>query len=79
MAGSALEKLRSAALGLTERERAELAHDLVASLDGPAEIDAEQAWEAEIRRRIAEIDTGAAELIDRGELRRRMRARAGGA
>jgi hypothetical protein len=40
--------------------------------------DAEEAWEVEILRRIAEIDSGAAELIDRDELRRRMRARVRG-
>ena len=78
MAGSTLEKLRTEALLLPEAERAELAHSLVLSLDGPADADAEQAWEAEIRRRLAEIDAGTAELIDREELRRRMRARMSG-
>ena len=33
------------------------------------------AWDAEIRRRLAEIKAGTAELIDREELRRRMQAR----
>jgi len=56
-------------------ERAELAHSLVVSLDGPAEEDAESAWDAEILRRLAEIESGTAELVDRDELRRRMRAR----
>ena len=75
MSGIALEKVRSEALSLPEAERAELAHDLVASLDGPADSDAENAWDAEILRRLAEIDSGTAELIDREEFRRRMRAR----
>ena len=75
MAGTALEKVRSEALRLPEAERAELAHSLVVSLDGPADADAEPAWDAEILRRLAEIDSGTAELIDREELRRRMRAR----
>lgn len=70
-----LEKVRSEALRLTESERAELAHSLVSSLDGPADTDAESAWDAEIRRRLAEIEAGTAELIDREELRRRMQAR----
>lgn len=75
MAGSTLERIRSEALRLSEAERAELAHSLVESLDGPADKDAESAWDAEIVRRLAEIDAGAAKLIDREEMRRRMRAR----
>ena len=75
MAGTALEKVRSEALRLPEADRAELAHSLVVSLDGPADADVEPAWDAEILRRLAEIDAGTAELIDREELRRRMRAR----
>ena len=75
MAGTTLEKVRSEALRLPESDRADLAHSLVVSLDGPADADAESAWDAEILRRLAEIDSGTAELIDREELRRRMRAR----
>jgi len=75
MAGSTLEKVRSEALRLSEAERAELAHSLVESLDGPADPDAQSAWDAEIVRRLAEVDAGAAEPIDREEMRRRMRAR----
>ena len=75
MGSPALEKLRVEALNLRESERAELAHNLVASLDGPADPDAEREWEAEILRRLAEIDSGTADLIDREEFRRRMRAR----
>jgi len=70
-----LEKVRTEALSLPEAERAELAHNLVVSLDGPADTDAETAWDAEILRRLAEIDAGTATLIDREEFRRRMRAR----
>ena len=75
MAGSTLEKVRSEALRLSEAERAELAHSLVSSLDGPADAAAASAWDKEILRRLGEIDAGTAELIDRDELRRRMRAR----
>jgi len=75
MGSRALEKVRSQALNLSESERAELAHNLVASLDGPADSDAEKAWDAEILRRLAEIDSGTANLIDREEFRRRMQAR----
>jgi len=41
MGSPALEKVRSEALNLPESERTELACNLVASLDGPADEDAE--------------------------------------
>lgn len=75
MGSAALEKVRSEALNLPEAERAELAHNLVASLDGPADADAQQAWESEIMRRLAEVDAGTAKLVDRKELSRRLRER----
>jgi hypothetical protein len=39
------------ALDLTDEERAQVALELVASLDGPTDADAEDAWMAEIERR----------------------------
>lgn len=75
MGATTLEKLRSEALSLSEPERAELAHSLVTSLDGPADRDTQLSWDVEIQRRLAEIDSGTAQLIDREDLRRRMRER----
>jgi putative addiction module component (TIGR02574 family) len=75
MTNPALEKVRSEALGLTDEERAQLAHDLVASLDGRADATAAQQWDAEVLRRLHEIDSGTAALIDREEFSRRMRER----
>ena len=77
MGSTTLEKLRSEVLELSEAERAELAHELVKSLDRPIDHDAADAWDKEIVRRLAEVDAGAAKLIDRDELRQRMRARLG--
>ncbi|NIR49314.1 addiction module protein [candidate division KSB1 bacterium] len=77
MATETLHKLRSEALMLPEAERAELAHELVKSLDAPADADVADAWDREILRRLAEIDAGIARLIDRDELRRRMQERIG--
>ena len=77
MSSTTLEKLRSEVLGLPEPERAELAHELVKSLDLPVDSDAADAWDREIVRRLAEIDAGTARRVDRDELRRRMRARLG--
>ena len=75
MSSSTLDRVRSDAMRLTEAERAELAQSLIASLDGPADPDAEAAWDAEIVRRVEEIDNGTAKLIDRDELRRRVQGR----
>ena len=46
------------ALRLDDDSRAELAAELLASLDGPADPDAAAAWDAEIERRIEAIETG---------------------
>ena len=68
MATRELSVLREDALALSEAERAKLAHDLVASLDGPAEQDVADAWDREIIRRIDEIDSGNATLLDASEV-----------
>ncbi|MGH8549134.1 MAG: addiction module protein [Methylococcales bacterium] len=77
MVSETLGKLRSEALSLPEAERAELAHALVKSLDSPTDPDAADAWDKEIVRRLSEIDSNTAKLIDREEFRRRMQARIG--
>jgi len=75
MTNQALETLRGEVLALPEEERAELAFELVSSLDGTADSDVAEAWDVEILRRLAEIDAGTAKLIDREEFRRRIRDR----
>jgi putative addiction module component (TIGR02574 family) len=72
MATEPLQRLRSEMLALSEAERAELAHDLILSLDEPRDSGVEDAWDREISRRIGEIDAGQAELVDRVEFRRRI-------
>ena len=52
-----------AALALPEDDRAKLAEKLVESLDGDVSADAEDAWAAEIERRLARIDAGQARLL----------------
>jgi putative addiction module component (TIGR02574 family) len=78
----AVNNILGAALTLSPQERAELATRLIESLDGPrptpdeqAEIDA--AWDAEIARRLKEIDDGTAELIDGEEFLAKLRSRSG--
>jgi putative addiction module component (TIGR02574 family) len=75
MGDSDLEKLREQALRLPDAERAELAHDLVKSLDEPIDPDAGGDWDREIARRLDAVDAGTAKLIDREEFRQRLQAR----
>lgn len=73
MASGSLSQVRSRALELTESERAELAHDLVASLDGSPDPGAADEWDAEILRRLQQVEDGSVKPVDRSELQRRMR------
>jgi putative addiction module component (TIGR02574 family) len=75
MGSQILERLRSQALDLPEADRAELAHDLVTSLDGPPDANASREWEEEILRRLDEVEAGTAKVIDREEFTRRLRER----
>jgi putative addiction module component (TIGR02574 family) len=52
----AIIRLKSQVDGLSTEERAELAHYLLQSLDPEVDADAESAWEAELTRRVAEIE-----------------------
>lgn len=70
-----LDRVRLEAMQLSEIERAELARDLVRSLDAPNDSGTHAAWEREIARRLAAIDTSTARLIDREELRRQIQTR----
>lgn len=67
-----LEILETEALRLTPSERAALAQRLLASLDDDAEI--EEAWAAEIERRIAEVESGAVQVVPIAEALARVRA-----
>tara|TARA_B100001540_G_scaffold12936_1_gene11380 strand:+ start:4649 stop:4888 length:240 start_codon:yes stop_codon:yes gene_type:complete len=79
MTTAELEALRSEALALAETERAKLARDLVASLDGPADEDLSAAWDVEICRRINEIEANPTLTLDPeqvlAEARQRIRGK----
>ena len=60
------------ALRLDDDARAELAAELLASLDGPADPDADKAWDVEIERRISAIEAGQIPLEPWTEVRRRI-------
>lgn len=58
--------LEAEALKLDAGERARLAEHLIASLDEDAELDA--AWEAEIQKRINQIDSGQVQMLSANEV-----------
>jgi putative addiction module component (TIGR02574 family) len=75
MPSATLKHALDLALELPEVERAELVHDLLASLDGPPDADAAQTWEAELAKRLDELETGKAQTIDADETLHRIDAR----
>ena len=63
------------ALSLSREERGALIARLIDSLDeGPADEGVEQAWEAEIKRRLNDLRSGKAKTIPWEEVRRRAAA-----
>jgi putative addiction module component (TIGR02574 family) len=64
-----------AALRLPERERAELAHRLIVSLDEPSDDPAVVAeeWTAEVGRRLAGIEAGITTGIPWHEVREQLK------
>lgn len=68
----AVDALLADALRLSPEVRAELAAELLASLDGPADPDAETAWAAEIERRVDAIEAGSVALEPWDEVKRRI-------
>ena len=63
------------ALKLPPEGRAALAGSLLDSLDQEVDEDAEAAWEAEIHRRLSELDSGKVKLIPWSNARRRIAGR----
>jgi putative addiction module component (TIGR02574 family) len=68
----AAETLLADALRLSPEVRAELAAELLASLDGPADPNAEAAWRAEIERRVDAIEAGTITLEPWEDVKRRI-------
>jgi len=70
-----LDSVRQYALSLPLGDRAELARDLMASLDGPSDADSKAEWDKEICRRINKLRAGEATLLDPDEVLSRIRKR----
>jgi len=70
-----MESLKSSVLGLSARERAELAHLLIASLDEGTDADAHAAWDRELERRRQQIEAGKEPGIPADQVFREIRQR----
>jgi len=60
------------ALRLDLDARAEIAAELLGSLDGPPDPGAEAAWKVEIERRVAALEAGTVEVEPWDEVKRRI-------
>lgn len=68
----AATKILTEALALSPEERMELAAELLASVDGPADPDWEPAWQAELDRRAAASDASSTPPAEWSEVRARV-------
>ena len=68
----ATQALLADALQLDVKDRADLAVELLASLDGPADANADQAWAEEIERRTAALEAGTEQLESWDDTKRRI-------
>ncbi len=69
--GAMLDELEAQAMQLPLRERSELIHRLLVSLDGEADGTPEeiaQAWDEEIARRVADMEAGRTQWIPAEEV-----------
>ena len=63
-----VEELSARAKTLSAEDRARLVEELLDSLQGESDPEAESAWDREIERRVAEIESGAVKLISAEEV-----------
>ena len=69
------ERILAQALKLEAPDRARVAEQLIASLEGEFDQDVELAWQREIQRRLGEIDRGEVVCVPWEEVRERLRQR----
>ena len=74
----AARKLFEEAMRLDPEDRAALVGLLIESLDPESEEGVEEAWVAEVERRMAELDSGTVQTIPWEELRARLYGSSGG-
>jgi len=67
--------LLSSALALPARERAKIAHELLASLDDGADPDAAEVWVAELEQRARDVRSGSVAVEDWETVKARLTQR----
>jgi putative addiction module component (TIGR02574 family) len=70
-----VSRLLEQALSLSVEEQEALADSLISNLGGQVDEGVQAAWEAEIGKRIAELDSGKAQTTSWAEVRRRNLAK----
>ena len=70
-----VSKLLEQALALSVEEQEALAESLISNLGGKADETVAAAWDEEVKRRIADLDSGKARTIPWTEVRRRNLAK----
>lgn len=70
--GNEARRLFEEALRLPAEERTRLASELLASVEGEADVDVEAAWAVEIERRARKVLSGNAVTHDWSEVRQRL-------
>jgi putative addiction module component (TIGR02574 family) len=66
------EDILNAALKLNDKEKAAIAASLIDSLDPSVDDDVESAWQAEIQKRLHEIEAGTVSLVPWSEVRKML-------
>ena len=66
-------ELSQRARELAPEDRARLAEELLASLEDRIEPEVDAAWDAELRKRISEVSSGAVKLVPADEVFARVR------
>jgi hypothetical protein len=73
--GTQAKELLDRALRLSVKDRAHLAAELIASVDGEPDADAQEAWAVEIEKRARRALTGESRGTDWKIVRRRIQKR----
>ena len=76
---ASVKELEDQALRLGAQERGKLVCALIASLEGEMQGSADEisaAWDAEIERRVSEMEAGRLKFVDADDALRALRARA---
>ena len=68
---SEVSKLLEQALSLSVEEQEALADSLISNLGGKVDEGVQAAWDAEIAKRIADLDSGRAKTVPWTEVRKR--------